>query len=345
LAGCASGKRREDERRHAHLREHGEILTSTGHPAIHARIRQPLPLLLSIFLDDLVPIFAIAAVGFLLARHFDASVHTVSKVSFNALSPCLVFDQLVTSDVTGSELGRMVLFCILLTAVMGLTARIAALPLRLDRQTLSSFLLVVMFSNSGNYALPVVLFAFGRDALAYASVFFVTSATLVYTVGVLVAASGRWSVRRALTRLVRVPAIYAVVAAAAVMAARLALPPAIMRPVGMLSDAALPVMLIVMGMQLERAVMPARPGAVAVAVAVSLGLGPLAGFGLSSLLDLSGPARQAAILLASMPAAVVTTVLALEFDLEPSFATSAVFLSTLLSPATLVLIIAYLQRG
>ena len=64
----------------------------------------------------------------------------------------------------------MALFCVLLTAAMGLAAWLTAIPLRLDRQTLSSFLLVVMFSNSGNYALPVVLFAFGREALGYASV-------------------------------------------------------------------------------------------------------------------------------------------------------------------------------
>jgi hypothetical protein len=303
-----------------------------------------LNLLLSIFANDIVPIFAIAGVGFLLARRFDASVQTVSKVSFNALSPCLVFDQLVTSSITGSEFGRMALFCVLLTAAMGLAARLAAIPLRLDRQTLRSFLLVVMFSNSGNYALPVVLFAFGREALAYASVYFVTSAILVYTVGVFVAASGAPGVRRALTGVARVPAIYAVAAAAIVVLTRVELPQAVVRPVGMLSDAALPIMLIVMGMQLERAVMPRQARAVAIAVLLSLVAGPIVGLGLSILLDFSGPARQAAILLASMPTAVVTTVLALEFDLDPGFATSAVFVSTMLSPFSLVLIIAYLQR-
>src|SRR5712691_5782336 len=162
-----------------------------------------LNLLLSIFADDIVPIFAIAVIGFLLARHFDTSVKTVSKLSFNALSPCLVFDQLVKSNITGSEFGRMALFCVLLTAAMGLAAWLAAVALRLDRQTLSSFLLVVMFSNSGNYALPVVLFAFGRDALGFASVYFVTSAILVYTVGVFVAASGRRSIRSAVRRIAR----------------------------------------------------------------------------------------------------------------------------------------------
>ena len=300
-------------------------------------------LLLSIFANDIVPIFAIAGVGFLLARHFNASVETVSKISFNALSPCLVFYQLVTSNITGSEFGRMALFCVLLTAAMGLAARLMAIPLQLDRQTLSSFLLVVMFSNSGNYALPVVLFAFGREALAYASVYFVTSAILVYTVGVFVAASGSPGVRRALRGVARVPAIYAVAAAAVIMLTRVEVPQAVMRPVGMLSDAALPIMLLVLGMQLERAVMPRQPMAVATAVALSLAVGPLAGVGLAVLLGLAGPARQAAILMAAMPAAVVTTVLALEFDLDPSFATSAVFVSTMLSPFSLVLIIAYLQ--
>jgi malate permease and related proteins len=302
-----------------------------------------LRLLLSIFADDIVPIFAIAAIGFLLARHFDASVKTVSKVSFNALSPCLIFNQLVASDITGFEFGRMALFCVLVTAAMGLAAWLAAVSLRLDRQTFSSFLLVVMFSNSGNYALPVVLFAFGREALGYASVYFVTSAILVYTVGVFVAASGGQSLRRALVSLARVPAIYAVSAAGVVLLTRVALPLAVMRPIGMLSDAALPIMLIVMGMQLERVVRPEHPTAVAVAVALSLAVGPIVGVALSTLLGFAGPARQAAIVLASMPAAVVTTVLALEFDLDPSFATSVVLASTMLSPFSLVLVIAYLQ--
>jgi predicted permease len=302
-----------------------------------------LALLLSIFANDIAPIFAIAGIGFLLARHFDASVNTLSKVSFNALSPCLVFNQLVTSNITGAEFGRMALFCVLLTAAMGLAARLAAIPLRLDRQTLSSFLLVAMFSNSGNYALPVVLFAFGGEALGHASVFFVVSASLVYTVGVFVAASGRRSVRRALAGVARVPALYAVVAAGVVMSMRLDVPLAIVRPISMLSDAALPVMLLVMGMQLERAAAPRHPVAVAVAVVLSLAVGPMIGAGLSALLGFSGPAYQAAILMASMPAAVITTVLALEFDLDPNFATGTVFATTMLSPFTLVLIIAYLR--
>jgi predicted permease len=301
-------------------------------------------LVASIFVSDILPIFVIAAVGFLLARRLGASVKTLATVTFNALSPCLVFDQLVTAQISGSQSLRVVAFCVLLTIAIGIAARVTSMPLRLDRTTLSSFLLVAMFSNSGNYALPVVLFAFGKEALAFASVYFVTSAILIYTAGILVAASGHGSVRTALTRLFRVPAVYAVVAAVIVLATGAAVPVAVMRPIRLLSDAAIPVMLLVLGMQLERATTPKHPMAVAAAVVLSLVVAPVIAFGLTAVLGLAGPARQAAIIEASMPAAVITTVLALEFDLDASFATSVVFFTTLLSPITLVVLIAYLQR-
>jgi malate permease and related proteins len=301
-------------------------------------------LVASIFVSDILPIFIIAAIGFLLARRLGASVKTLATVTFNSLSPCLVFDQLVTAQISGSQSLRVAAFCVLLTIAIGIAARLTSMPLRLDRTTLSSFLLVAMFSNSGNYALPVVLFAFGKEALAFASVYFVTSAILIYTAGILVAASGHGSVRTALVRLLRVPAVYAVAAAVIVLATGAVVPLAVMRPIRLLSDAAIPVMLLVLGMQLERATMPKHPVAVGAAVVLSLVVAPIIAFGLTALLGLHGAARQAAIIEASMPAAVITTVLALEFDLDAGFATNVVFFTTLLSPLTLVLLIAYLQR-
>jgi len=304
-----------------------------------------MSLVFSIFSQDILPIFVIAGIGFLMARRFGANVKTMSTVSFNALSPCLVFYQLVTAKLSVTQSWRVALFCVLLTVAIGVAARLVALALRLGGATLSSFLLVVMFSNSGNYALPVVLFAFGREALAFASVYFVTSAILVYTVGVFVAASGRGSLRSTLLGVARVPAIYALVAAVTVLAAGATVPLAVMRPVGLLNDAALPVMVLVLGMQLERATLPAHPAAVTAAVVLSLVVAPILAFALSATLGLAGAARQASIIEASMPSAVVTTVLALEFDLDAGFSTSVVMFSTLLSPFTLVLLIAYLQRG
>ena len=299
--------------------------------------------LLSILVSDILPIFAIALIGFLLERRVAGSVRTLSAITFNALSPCLVFNQLVTSRLSGSEVGKMALYCVMLTAGMGIAGWLSSMMLGLERKALSSFLLVVLFSNSGNYALPLILFAFGSEALAHASVYFVTSAILVYTVGVFIAARGGHDLSGAAKRLLRVPALYALAAAGLLSLLHVTAPRAIMRPVGMLSDAALPMMLLILGMQLKRAVVPHRPRVVATAVALSLIVSPIIGVGLTLLLGFSGAARASAITLASMPAAVVTTVLALEFDLDSNFVTSTVFVSTLLSPLTLVPIIAWLR--
>ena len=302
-----------------------------------------MTVLFSIFVSDILPVFLIAGAGFLIARRLQASVKTLSHVSFYALTPCLAFKMLATSKMTGPEAGRMVLMAVLVTATMGLLARVAAIPLGLNRAELSAFLLVSMFSNGGNYGLPVVMFAFGAEALAHGTVYFVTSAILTYTFGVLIAAAGKRSMTRAIAGIARVPAVYGVAAAALVLVTGLSVPAALMRPVGLLSDAALPVMILVLGMQLERATIPDRPWTVVVAVGLSLVAAPIVALALASLLQVSGSARQASVILASMPVAVITTILALEFDVAPVFVTSAVFLSTILSPLTLTPLLAYLR--
>ena len=299
--------------------------------------------LLSIFASDILPVFVIAGAGFLLGRKLQASVQTLSRVSFYALTPCLAFKMLATSKMTGPEAGRMVLMAVLVTATMGLLARVAAIPLGLNRAELSAFLLVSMFSNGGNYGLPVVMFAFGSEALAHGTVYFVTSAILTYTFGVLIAAAGKRSMARAVAGIAKVPAVYGVAAASLVLVTGLSVPAALMRPVDLLSDAALPMMILVLGMQLERATVPDRPWTVVLAVTLSLVAAPIVALGLASLLRVSGSARQASVTLASMPVAVITTILALEFDVAPAFVTSAVFLSTILSPLTLTPLLAYLR--
>jgi malate permease and related proteins len=299
--------------------------------------------LISIFASDILPIFLIAAVGFLLARRLHASVTTLSHVAFYVFSPCFAFNTLVNAAVTGSQVGKMVLLAIFVAGAMGVIARIAAIPLQLSRAELSAFLLVVIFSNGGNYGLPVVLFAFGNEGLSQGTVYFVTSAILTYTVGTFLAASGRRNLRQAVSGIAKVPAVYGVTAALIVLATHVSIPLVAIRPIRLLGDALIPTMILVLGMQLERVKKLERPGFVGLAVVLSLLVTPLVALGLTWLLGITGPARQAGVLLASMPSAVITTILAVEFDVAPTLVTNVVFVTTLLSPFTLTLLIAYLR--
>ena len=302
-----------------------------------------MALLLSIFLSDILPIFLIAGAGYLLTQRLGVSPSTLAHVVFYVLLPCFAFRLLINSAAIGLEVGKMALLAVLVAFAMAAIGALVALVLRLSRGETTALLLVVMFSNGGNYGLPVVSFAFGEQALAYGTVFFLTGSVLTNTVGAFVAASGRRSPRQALMSVVRMPALYGVAAAIATLAFDLRVPAAVFRPVTMLSDAALPLMILVLGMQLARATTPARPALVLIAVGVSLVVAPLVALALTSLLSVNGPARQAVVMLSSMPVAVATTILAVEFDSAPDFVMAAVFLSTLLSPLTLTPLIAYLR--
>jgi len=304
-----------------------------------------MQLLLTIIADDILPIFLIAAVGFILARRLRLDVRMLSGVTFNALAPCLVFNLIVSSQVSAGELGRIVAFTLLLVAVLGVVARVVALPFGLSRPELAAFLIVVMFSNAGNYGLSVVLFAFGRDVLARAVVYFVTSALLMYSVGIVVASSGRSSAGRAAMGLLKVPAMWGLVAAVVVVWTGVRLPLGVERPIELLSAAAIPTMILVLGMQLERSAWPARPGLVATAAFLTLVVAPVIGIGLAALLGLTGITRQAVIVEAAMPSAVITTILALEFDVAPTFVTAVVVVTTAISPLTVALLIALLKSG
>ena len=300
-------------------------------------------LLVSILVSDILPIFAIAGAGFLLARYVGVEVKTVARVVFYSLLPCFAFRMLVTSSASGPNVGRLMLLAVVIMCAMGLVGYAVGKGLRLKSGPLRAFMMVVMFSNGGNYGLPVVRFAFGSEALTYATIFFLTGSVTTYVVGAFFAGSRHGKVAGALDKVWRMPSLYGIAAALLALAVGRPVPEAIMRPITLMSDAALPVMILVLGMQLERAVWPARPGVVILAVAISLLAAPFVALGLAALLGITGGARQAAVILSSMPVAVVTTILALEFELAPEFVTSAVFVSTIASPLTLTPLIAYLS--
>ncbi|HEY4362488.1 MAG TPA: AEC family transporter [Bryobacteraceae bacterium] len=300
-------------------------------------------LLVSILFSDILPIFAIACAGFLLARFVKVDVKMVSQLVFYSLLPCLAFRMLLNSTLTGPSVLKLVAVAVLIMVSMGAVGFVVAKALGLDGKTLRAFLMVVMFSNGGNYGLPVVTFAFGTDALTYATILFLAGSVTTYVAGAFFAGSHRRKIAGMLEKIWKMPALYGMAAALVVRLVGRPLPEAAMRPVQLLSEAAIPVMLLVLGMQLERAVWPKRPGLVALAVGISLLVAPVVALGLTAVLGITGAARQSAVILSSMPVAVITTILALEFDLEPEFVTSAVFLSTIASPLTLVPLIAYLK--
>lgn len=291
----------------------------------------------------LAPIFLTAGAGYLLARRLDVRPQALAKVAFYVFTPCLLFDKFSQSSLSADDLGRLALFALLTIAGSGLIAWTLARLLRFDRVTGAAFVLCAIAGNTGNYGLPANQFAFGDAALEPAVIYYAMSTLVLSTVGIYIAASGRHTARQALRNVLSVPLAYAGVAGLLVWATGLTVPLPIERFASLAGQAAIPVMLIILGMQLAAVRLRDDLGRVTLAAVTKLVSGPLLGVFFAGLLGLSGITRQAAIVEASVPTAVMAIVLATEYDTAPRFAASVVMVSTLLSLVTVTLVLVYLR--
>ncbi len=299
-------------------------------------------MLLTILWNIILPVFVVIALGFIVQRVLALDVKPLSRVLFYVLSPCLVFSSLSVTPVGGSEAGRIAAFGVISFVIMGLVVWGVSRVMRLGRAMESAFLLVTLFVNAGNYGLPVNQFAFGDEGFARAMIYFVTSAVLTNTVGVYLASRGKASGLRAVSNVLKVPLVYAVAVALAVNWSRVSVPSPLFKATDLLGRAAVPLMLLLLGMQLARTSLTGNLRLITVATGLRLLLGPLVAFCVAGALQLAGLARQASITEFSMPTAVMALILALEFDLEPDFVTGTVFVSTMVSIVTLTVLLSVL---
>ncbi|UCE00266.1 MAG: AEC family transporter [Chloroflexota bacterium] len=290
--------------------------------------------LLLLFVNNLLPIFLAAGAGFLVAKYLGVPAKPVSRIAFFIFSPCLIFTLLTSGRLNGDDITLMVAYAAVSIILVGLVTGLIAYILRFKRTIIVALLITVMFGNVGNFGLSLNLFAFGEDALAFASIYFVTSATLVYTLGVVLASWGKTDLKTALVGVLKVPVIYAVLLALLFNWQKWELPLPIDRTVSLFSDAAIPVMIVLLGIQLYNAKVSKEIFTVGLSNVLRLVVSPALAIGLAAVFHLEGSAYQAGVLEAAVPTAVLATVLATEYNLEPSLITTAVVSSTLLSPLT-----------
>ena len=300
----------------------------------------------NILYNNILPIFLSAGGGYLLGRTLKPDIRSTSRLAFYLFSPCLVFTSVTNSTLSGGDFGRMAGFTLGVIAIMTVVALACGLALRLERRLLASLIVASIFVNGGNYGLAVTQFAFGDEALARSVIYYTFSTLAVYTLGVVVASWGHRPLGGVLRHGLTLPTTWALLVAGLVRVSGLALPLPAQRAVGLLSQAAVPVMLVILGLQLAeaRGWPRARLALILLASFLQLVVAPLFGLGLAHLLGMTGPTFQSAVIESAMPTAVITTILAVEYDLDPAFMTGTVLFSTLLSPLTLTPLIAYLQR-
>lgn len=298
--------------------------------------------LASIFINIILPIVLIAAVGFVLAKKLGFEARPLARTTLYFFTPALVFSLTYKAKLS-SEYAAIAVFVVLIAVLMLVVSGALARALHYDRLTTSAFMLGCLFVNAGNYGLPLMLFAFGEEGLARAAFYFTINSILIQTLGIFVAARGKASAREAFINTLKMPLVYGAALGLIFNLARVPLPEPILKSVDLAGGAAVPTMLVILGIEMARAKIEEDGAVIGVATLAKLVLVPLMAFPLATLIGLQGVTRAVCITQASMPTAVMATIVAVEFDARPKLVTGIVFASTLGSLITLTILLGILK--
>lgn len=295
--------------------------------------------LLSIFLNVVLPVFGIVAIGYVLGPWLRLEAQTLSRAAYYVFVPAFVFKAISTSRVELGSTLMMVLFMTLAHLVFAALGWIVGRLCKRSAEVTAAFVMIAVFGNVGNFGIPLIRFRLGDSALAPATIYFV--AILITAFIICVGAAGWVKGGRigAVGSIFKTPALWATLPAMAISGAGVQLPLVLTRIVGLLAEAMVPVMLLALGLQLAQVRRVHISADVLMATGLRLVAAPAVAalvaipFGLGHLEYATG------ILQAGMPAAVLVSIIAIEHDVVPDFVTTAVFFSTLVSLPTLTVLL------
>lgn len=299
--------------------------------------------LLTVLMNVIGPVLLIALAGYLLVRGRAVDTRSLTSLGTNILIPALVFSVLSTSALPRLTLLRLTGYVALQLVLIGMVIGVLARICRWDRTITAGMLLASMFSNAGNAGMPLAFFAWGDPGLNAATGFFVISAVVTNLLAAYLAANASGTAGAAMRALVRLPVTYAIVVGLAFNLLGVTPPVPITKAAQLLGAAAVAVMLLLIGAQLSTVRLEGEWKAIAIAGATRLLFAPIVAWMTAGLFGLDGVVRQSGILQASLPTAVTSAIWAAEFGTAPALVSSAVVVTTVLSPLTITPLLVLLR--
>ena len=277
--------------------------------------------------------FAVMAIGFVFERRWGRDIEVLTDLSMKLFVPCLGFSVIVSQAIAASSLvtaagaGALVILGSLAATFLLFRA------LKIRRRGLY---LPVVFMNAANLPFPIIEANYGRAGLGYAVLYYLAVVVLLYTLGIAIVA--RSPDPRVL---LKTPITFAVLAGLLVQALHVPVPRILLETTELIGGAALPSVLFIFGYSLGAL----RLDRLRLAAFGSV-LRLLFGFGLGwlavELFHVEGMARDVILLMSAMPSAVVTVVIARQYDADADIVASVVFLTSIASlvviPVMLILL-------
>lgn len=283
--------------------------------------------------STLLPVFLIAGCGSLYGRFRTPDIRVLNSLNMELFVPMLVFAVLAERKAPLQDYADLALAGAVIILGSGLLLWPLARLLKLDLRT---FLPPMMFNNTGNMGLPLMVLAFGEEALPAAVVLFIVEMLLHFSVGLYVL-----NPRTRLLSLLRIPVVIASIAGVAVNMLGVALPGWLLEACHMLGGVCVPLMLFALGVRLLEVDFSAWKLGLLGAIACPAS-GLLLAWPMIQLFDLHGVQLAVVWVFAALPPAVLNYMLAEQFQQEPHKVAALVLIGNLGSVAVMPVILGML---
>lgn len=315
-----------------------------------------MTIFLYILLHNILPIFLIIMIGFLIGKRFHPDTLPLTRLNFYAYVPFFIFVQVYTTDMP-RDIYKVLLFAVVVMAVVTLAVNIFTRLRGYDQPLRHAFLNSIIFYNSGNIGIPLMTLVFSsapfivNGKTPYLSAALMTQVAVLIvqnlttnTLGFYIAGKGKMSWRDSLRSIITMPTVYMIVLAFALKCLPFRLeslpiwPAFVYLQQGMISFA-----LLTLGVQLSRTKFSLRSREVYLSNFIRLIGVPALACLLIRLMDIHGIPAQVLMISSALPTAVNTALIAVDRGNEADFACQAVMTATIFSSVTLVFVV-YLSR-
>jgi len=196
----------------------------------------------------------------------------------------------------------------------------------------------VLFANTGNMGLPLVLFAFGDTGFNVGILYMVSTTIVHYTLGIMIL-----NFDRSPLEVFRLPLVYSAILGILLSVSKWGMPTAVERAVHLLGEASIPTMTFALGYKLSEVTLTDIKRSFLFG-GLRVGLGFILGLIVVKLIHLYGVSSSVVVLQSAMPPAVFNFVLAEKYRQDSQIVASIIMAGTLISVVTTPIIIAYLIR-
>jgi len=278
--------------------------------------------------EVLFPVFFIVGIGYLLGKkspNLDTSFITNYAANFG--TPALVIFATLSSGVTYSIFAEYFIYSLIAIILFSITGILFLIPMKKDFiRELPPFIL----PNTGNMGIPICLFAYGSLGMGVAAAISSVVILLHFTLNIFLA-NKKFDIKI----IIKSPSFYAILFAVFFLYFEIKTPTFVLNTVMLLAYGMIVLILISLGVALTKLKVFSFKSSVISSIGRVI-IGPIIGFILIKIFNLSGFAAGVLLIQSSMPSAILTYLIASMYspkEIVDNIA-SMIVVSTLMSLVT-----------